>query len=405
VIRRAAASLPLAIVALDVAVTGVLLPDIRLDLGSSASGGQWVLNAYLLALAAPLPAFARLPRQPTLVAGVLAMAAGAIVCATAGSTSVLVAGRVVQGAGTAAVLAGVAVPQLVLPALALGLGPLLGGVLAQENWWHLYFWAGVPLAAMAGAGALGAATEERAEQHGPLPLAYAAAMTAVVVLLVQAEPWGLSWPALALAAAALGVALRRVPGTVFAWAALAGCLAALLFLMPEYFQLVRNLSGSRSGILLLALTLPTVTVAVVADRLPWRSPALGQAGAISAAAGLAVLATIEAHTRYALLIGALGLVGIGLGAATHGLRREGLEPLLAGAALGLAVAGAGFQLEQADQRDSGATFQDALASGVSWAAVLLIALLAAAAFAVWQERRARDGATRASSGARPAAES
>ena len=400
-IRRAAASLPLAIVALDVAVVGPLLPDIRVDLGSSASGGQWVMNAYLLALAASLPAFARLPRQPALAAGVVAMAAGAVACATAGSTSALVAGRAVEGAGTAAVLAGAALPQLVLPGLALALGPLLGGVLAQENWWHLYFWAGVPLAVVAGAGALVA---EPAEEQGPPPVAYAAVMTAVVVVLVQAEPWGLSWPALALAAAALGVALRRVPGSAFAWAALAGCLTALLFLMPEYFQLVRNLSGSRSGILLLALTLPTVTVAVVAQLLPWRIPALGPAGAICAAAGLALLATIEPHSRYALLIVALGLVGTGLGAAAHDLRGEGVGPLLAGAALGLAVAGAGFQLEQADQRDSGATFQDALASGVSWAAVLLLAVLAAAAFAVWQERRARDGATRASSGARPAAE-
>jgi len=184
-----------------------------------------------------------------------------------------------------------------------------------------------------------------------------------------------------------------VPGRAFAWATLAGCLTALLFLMPEYFQLVRNLSGSRSGILLLALTLPTVTVAAVGKRLP----GLGVAGAICAAAGLALLIAIEPHSRYAVLIVALGLVGTGLGAAAGELRGEGLEPLFAGAALGLALAGAGFQLEQADQRDSGATFQEALASGISWAAVLLLAVLVAATFAV--------GATRASSEARPAAES
>jgi MFS transporter, DHA2 family, methylenomycin A resistance protein len=401
VIRRAAASLPLAIVALDVAVVGVLLPDVRLDLGSSASGAQWVLNAYLLAAAVVL----LLPRRAPVAAGVLALAAGAVVCATADSTAALVAGRAVEGAGAGALLAGAALPQLVLPALALALGPLLGGVLAQENWWHLYFWAGVPLAAAAGAGALagpGAARQAGAAPDSPLrPAAFAVGLVAVVVVLVQAEPWGLSWPALALAAAALGVALRRVPGTLFAWAVLAGCLTALLFLMPEYFQLVRNLSGSRSGILLLALTLPTVTVAMVGKWLP----PLGVAGPICAVAGLALLVTIEPHSGYALLIVALGLVGTGLGAAASGLRGAGLGPVVAGAALGLAVAGAGFQLEQADQRDSGATFQEAFAAGVSWAAVLLLALVAAAAFAVWQERRARDGATRASSGARPAAES
>jgi MFS transporter, DHA2 family, methylenomycin A resistance protein len=396
--RRAAASLPLTVLALDLAVVGVLLPDIRLDLGSSPSGGQWVMNAYLLAAAVVVLA----PRRAPLAAGALALAAGSLICATAGSTAALVAGRAVQGAGTGALLARAPLPQPVLPALALALGPLLGGLLAQENWWHLYFWAGVPLTAAATAGA---ALSEPRRGERPDWLLHAAVLVVAVVVLVQAEPWGLNWPALALAAAALGVALRRAPGAAFAWATLAGCLTALLFLMPEYLQLVRNLSGSRSGILLLALTLPAVTVAAVAHRLPRRIAALGPAGAVCAAAGLALLATIEPNSRYALLIVALGLVGSGLGAAGHGLRRASLEPLLAGAALGLAVAGAGFQLEQADQRDSGATFQEALAAGVSWAAVLLLAVLAAAAFAVWQERRARDGATRASSEARPAAES
>ena len=42
------------------------------------------------------------------------------------------------------------------------------------------------------------------------------------------------------------------------WAGVAACLAALLFLAPEYFQLARNLSGLRVGALLLALTLPAV---------------------------------------------------------------------------------------------------------------------------------------------------
>nr|MBA3262632.1 MFS transporter [Thermoleophilaceae bacterium] len=80
--RRAAASVPLAMVFLDVTAVAVLVPDIRLDLGSSSSGGQWVLNAYLLALAALVPLFSRLRGGRYLpAAGSLAMAAGAVVCA------------------------------------------------------------------------------------------------------------------------------------------------------------------------------------------------------------------------------------------------------------------------------------------------------------------------------------
>jgi hypothetical protein len=207
-----------------------------------------------------------------------------------------------------------------------------------------------------------------------------------------------------LAALAVGAAVRALPGEALAWGALAGCLTALLFLMPEYFQLVRNLSGSRSGILLLALTLSAVAATALASPLARRIPLLGLGGVVCAVAGLGLLATIEPHSRYALPIAGLGLVGSGLGAATARLPRPSLVSLSAGAAVGLAIAGAGFQIEQASQRDSGATFQEALAAGVGWAALLLIALIGAATLAVWQERRNR-GARPTSSEARPAAES
>ena len=231
VIGRVAASLPLAVVLLDVTVVGVLLPDIRLDLGSSASGGQWVLNAYLLALAALLPAArAGCAAGADLAGGCARDGAGAMVCATADSTSVLVAGRAVQGAGMAAVLAGwrcagARCSGVALPARRWRSARSWAGCSPQQNWWRVYFWAGVPLAAVGGAGALrrpaGPAPSRR-----PRGCSLTRRPAAVVVVLVEAEPWGLSWPALALAGAgALGVALRRGAGTAFAWAVLAGCLA------------------------------------------------------------------------------------------------------------------------------------------------------------------------------------
>ena len=410
-IGRVAASVPLALVVLDVTVVAVLLPDIRLDLGSSSSGGQWVLNAYLAALAALFPLLARLGgdrRRELAAAGALAMAAGAIVCVAADTTAALVAGRALQGAGTAGTLAAVAGPQLTsglagaaLPALALALGPLAGGVFAEQNWWRVYFWAGIPLAVVAGAAALLAPRVAPARPSTPalLAAAYAAGLVAVTVLLVQAEPWGLGWTALGLAAGLL--ALSQLPGRLstpaFLAATVAGCLAALLFLVPEYFQLVRNLSGLRSGILLLCLTVAAVTTWALSSWLPRRIPTAAL-GLVCAAIGLAVLIAVDVHTRYAVLIGALGLAGSGLGLVAGAARAE-LTPALAGAALGLAAAGASFQLAQSDERDSGATFAHALSTGVAWAAVLMLALLAAGALALWRPPRP------ASSAAPPAAES
>jgi hypothetical protein len=186
---------------------------------------------------------------------------------------------------------------------------------------------------------------------------------------------------------------------------LAACLAALVFLMPEYFQLARNLSGLRSGVLMLALTCATVAGWTVS---PWlgRRSSLAAVGCL--VVGLAILVTLDAHTRYALVIAALGLGGGGLGSAAAAVRawltpatRSALPAALAGAALGLASAGGAFQFAQADERGAGASFEQALAAGVAWAAVLLLFLLAAAALLIWRAGRP----TPASSAARPAAES
>jgi MFS transporter, DHA2 family, methylenomycin A resistance protein len=426
-VRRAAASLPLAVVLLDVTAVAVLLPDIRLDLGSSTTGGQWVLNAYLLALAALLPLLARLtlPRRALVVAAALAMAAGAVVCAAADSTSVLVAGRAVQGAGAAAMLAcvgaaswsgpGGALPATALPAVALALGPLVGGVFAEQNWWRVFFWAGVPLAAVAAGCALAAPRPERQSpgRDAVRRLAFAVGLTAAGVAMVQSEVWSWGWSALLLlvGAALLGRALQNeLPVAALVWATLAGCLAALLFLVPEYFQLARNLSGSRSGVLLLAVTLPAVGSWALTPWL-WRRvplPAAVLVGAISLGAGLAILVPIDSDTRYALLIGGLGLAGAGLGVIAAAVPRlpwfeapsRPLAPAFAGAALGLASAGSAFQSAQADERRSGASFEQALAAGVGWAAVFLLFLLAATALLAWRlPRRAKP----ASSAARPAA--
>lgn len=414
--RRVAASLPLALVLLDVTAFAVLVPDIRLDLGSSSSGSQWMLNAYLLGVAAPLPVLTRvrLPSRALVAAGAVALAAGAVVCATADSTAVLVAGRAAQGAGAAALLAHSArggLTAAALPAVALALGPLLGGVLAEQNWWRLSFWAGVPLAAMAATATLMASPAERSTAPGDIArrLAFGAGLAALTIAWVQSEVWAWGWWALlSLAGAVLlrAARLSEAPGAALGWATAAGCLTALVFLMPQYFQLARNLSGLRSGALLLALTVPAVLAWAISRRLASRVPVLplALAGLAGASVGLAALIPIDAATSYALVTGALCVAGAGLGAigaAVGGVTAlespsSPLAPTLAGAALGLALAGAAFQFAESDDRAAGASFEQALAAGVGWGALCLVVLLAAAALVSLRLRPA-------SSAARPAA--
>ena len=163
---------------------------------------------------------------------------------------------------------------------------------------------------------------------------------------------------------------------------------------------------------MLVVTVPAVGAWLLSPWLVRRVPALALtvAGLASAGTAFGLLATIDAHSRYALLIGVLGLAGAGLGAAGRAVGRvpwldarvDPLVPALAGAALGLALVGGAFQSGQAAERGDGASFEQALASGVGSAAVILAALVVAAALSLGRPGRAT---TPASSAAPPAAAS
>jgi MFS family permease len=424
-----AAPLLVAIAVLDVTSVAVLLPTIRLDLGSSTSGGQWVLNAYLLALAAPLPALARLapPRHVLIGAGALAMAAGAVVCATADSTAVAVAGQSATGAGTAALLASIdprparfSLPALVLPLLALALGPVIGGELGERNWWHVFFWAGVPLAALAAAAALLApAAPRRPHPAGLAPaLALGAGLVALTIVLVQSEPWGVGSPEVVAALAVVAGSLlatagaRRLGLPRSVWAAAAGAVAALCFLLPQYFELAHLIHPLRSGARLSILTTAAVAGGVAAWRLrsTIHPQALAVAGSIVAVAGLVALGSIDPKTGNALvgagLVLAGGGFGLAAGAAYDGRVGDLLAAAATGAALSLALAGALFQQVQADQRADGKVFEDALTRGVgAGTLILVVAASAIAAGSLWLGGRLEIRPKPASSAARPAAES
>jgi MFS transporter, DHA2 family, methylenomycin A resistance protein len=415
-----AASAAIAVILVDVASVALLLPTIRLDLGSSSSGAAWVIGAHLLALAALLPLGARLGRgRVAAAAGGVLMATGAVVCATADSTAVLVTGRALQGAGGAAVLGSLAGSAqrgraaFALPALTVALGPLVGGVFAELNWWRVYFWAGVPLAGVAATAALLAARPAaRSEPHQlPRLLALAAGLGAIAIALIQAEDWSWGWWTALLVAGAVCIRAARPPAPA-ALAATAGyafgCIAALAFLMPEYFELVRHLSGLRSGALLLALTVPAVSAWTLVRAIgrPSAGPPVAAAGALCTAAGLAVLATLDPGTGYALAAGGLLLVGIGLGAAVG--TAPGADDsaaavgwTAAGTALLFALAAEAFQHAEAHDRSGGASFEHALATGVAWAAIILLLPLAAAVALTWRSRPGRSAARPAGASSRP----
>ena len=158
------------VVQLDATVVNVALQTIRRDLGGGLGGQQWVVASYTLVLAAAmLTAGAlgdRFGARRLCISGLVVFAAGSVLCAAAPDMRVLIAARVVQGLGAAALLPcslALIVLQFTDPrerAHALGLwggvgslgmaaGPIVGGLLISISGWRAIFLVNVPVCAVA----------------------------------------------------------------------------------------------------------------------------------------------------------------------------------------------------------------------------------------------------------------
>jgi len=155
------------VVFLDGTVVNLALPATERDIGGGMCSQQWVVDGYLLAVAAmilPGGAISDLfGRIPVMRFGLVAFGAGSLLAATAGSPSMLIAGRLVQGLGGAFLVPG----SLALinssfdradrPAAigswtawtgtAFAVGPLLGGLAVDFlSWRWIYVLSAIPMA-------------------------------------------------------------------------------------------------------------------------------------------------------------------------------------------------------------------------------------------------------------------
>lgn len=164
-----ATSLPMFMVAVDNLVVTNALAVIAEDLNTSQTGLQWVVNGYILPFAGLLLAGAalgdRIGRRRVFVWGIGVFTAASAACALATSAGALMAARVLQGAGAAAILPvsltlAVAAVGPAKRALAVGvwggvnglgiaIGPMAGGMVTQGLDWHWIFWLNVPVGLLA----------------------------------------------------------------------------------------------------------------------------------------------------------------------------------------------------------------------------------------------------------------
>jgi EmrB/QacA subfamily drug resistance transporter len=151
--------------ALDTLVVSTALSTIRRDLGASVEQLEWTVNAYNLSFAVLLITAAavgdRYGRRSFYAIGLGLFAGASALSALAPSVGWLIAARALQGAGAALVLTlGLALLSAAFPperrgaaiglfsavtGIAVAMGPLVGGAVAQGIDWEWIFWLNVPI--------------------------------------------------------------------------------------------------------------------------------------------------------------------------------------------------------------------------------------------------------------------
>src|SRR6187401_835519 len=162
-------SLALFMVALDNLVVTTALPVIKTDLGASLQDLQWIVNAYTLTFAVLLITGAalgdRFGRKRVFLIGMGIFIGGSALAALSTSTDSLILARAIQGVGgaivtplTLTILSAAMPPERRAVALgawggiaglAIAIGPLVGGAIAEGLAWQWIFWLNVPIGLIA----------------------------------------------------------------------------------------------------------------------------------------------------------------------------------------------------------------------------------------------------------------
>ena len=314
-----------ALTALDTTVLSTALPTVVNDLHSNELF-IWLLNSYTLAWTAVQPVYGQAAdifgRKATILGAIIFFMIGSIICALAGNTGVMIAGRVIQGlgAGGISVLPSLIICDLVPQrerqkfigvlyatfAIGTDLGPVISGVMIDHIGWRWIFWINLPVSGAAfiliavSLKVNHARTSTIMELLGRIDLAGNAilmlSMTSILLALAEAgtvNPWNSSRTLLPLIIGFLGLVsfiifqscrwckypmmplrlftnrssligytLTFLHGVLLYW---------VLYFLPVYFQAVLQETPQQSGIDMLPTMAPFVPFAIIGGTLISRS--------------------------------------------------------------------------------------------------------------------------------------
>jgi EmrB/QacA subfamily drug resistance transporter len=390
------------IVFVDQTVVNVALPSLRDDLDATLADQQWVVEAYLLLLAALVLVGGALGdlygRRRIFAIGVSGFGAASLVCAAAPSVEVLIAARALQGAfGALLVPSSLAIITAVFTgaeraaaigswtagtAAAVAIGPPLGGLIVDALSWRVIFALNGPFVLVCLAFIVRAVPEcpgsGTRRIDGPGAVLCVLGLAGPVYALIRQPELGWSDPRVWIAlvggfgACAAFVAYERVApdpmlppsifrrrnfavGNLVTLVVYAG-LGASTFFVALFLQQIAGYSALAAGLALLPITLMLISLSRRFGRLSARlgPRLLMSAGPLVGGIGLLGFARLDEHADYLTGVLPAGLV-FGLGLAMT------VAPLTA------------TVLEAADRSYAG------IASGVNNAVARVASLLAIAA--------------------------
>lgn len=373
-------------VVLDGLIVSVALPDMRTGLHLTPTGQQWIVSGYLVTVGGLLLLAARVAdlvgHRRVLMAGLVVFTLASLAGGLAQTGEVLIAARLVQGAGAAA-LAPSSLSLLTLThtgeqrakALSIwsatsgsagALGLVLGGVITGGLGWRWVLLVNVPIGialwVLAAKTLAPATTHERQRIDLLGAVTVTLAVGAFTYAISRAESgWGSSSAVVGLLAAVAFVVLfivaeqraaqPLIPLGIFRHrnlvvgnltiAAIGAVMTATVYFLSLYEQRILGLSPLGTGLSLVPLSIVLTAGALASKRLlqKYGAPKLIITGSLTMASGLAWLAAIPSHRQYvAHILGPTLVWGLGASLVIMpcvALATSDVDPTQAGLASGL----------------------------------------------------------------------